>query len=248
MSLTESKSSLKKILSIIEEINNLNNDSIPKLQAQPNNILGLIENFEELKTSNLKTTESNDDEINSLKNKISQNQRGITVIEEKNNEFVGERQVLLNKIQTAQNELTVTQEKINVKKEELEIRTNRLEELESRIVGLKDVQEVFENKMREREAQLQEEHDKKEKLCNSFGMRIAAMKSLIKAGYIQSAQLKVINSLVPETSLELGGLVKASGLREDVFKKVLLKIVEENGPLEYDEAGGTILLKEEVDF
>jgi len=79
-------------------------------------------------------------------------------------------------------------------------------------------------------------------------MRIAAMKSLIKAGYIQSAQLKVINSLVPETSLELGGLVKASGLREDVFKKILLKIVDENGPVEYDEAGGTILLKEEVDF
>lgn len=248
MSLTESKSSLKKILSIIEEINNLNNDSIPKLQAQPNNILGLIEKFEESKASNLKMIESNDDEINSLKNKISQNQRDITSLEEKNNEFVGERQVLLNKIQTAQNELTVTQEKINVTKEELETRSNRLEELESRISELKDIQEQFENKMREREARLKEEHDKIENLCKSFGMRIAAMKSLIKAGYIQSAQLKVITSLVPQTSLELGGLVKASGLREDVFKKVLLKIVDENGPLEYDEAAGTILLKEEVDF
>ncbi len=248
MSLTESKSSLKKILAVIEEINGLNNDSIPKLQIQPNNILGLIENFEELKASNLKMIESNDDETNSLKNKISQNQRDIATLEEKNNELVGERQVLLNKIQTAQNKLTETKEKINIKKEELETRSNRLEELESRIVELKDVQEKFENKMREREAQLQEEYSKKEKSSSSFGVRIAAMKSLIKTGYIQSAQLKVINSLVPKKSLELVGLVKASGLREDVFKKVLLKMVDENGPVEYDEAGGTILLKEEVDF
>ena len=77
MSLTDTKSSLKKILSIIEELNGLNSDSIPKLQTQPNNLLEQIGKLEETKASDLGSIESNDDEINSLKNKISQNQRDI---------------------------------------------------------------------------------------------------------------------------------------------------------------------------
>lgn len=248
MSLTEAKSSLKKILTLIEEINSLNTDSVPKLQAQPNNILDLIEKLETYKVENQKTMETKEDEINSLKNKISQNQREITTLEEKNNELIGERQILLDKIQTAQKELTETQEKIAPKKEELETRTSRLEELEARIAELKDEQEKFENKMNELETQLGEEYNKKNNYNNSFEMRVAAMKSLVKAGYIQSAQLKVIKALVPNTTLELKGLVSASGLREDIFKSILLKMVEAKGPLEYDEAGGTVTLKEEVDF
>ena len=56
-----------------------------------------------------------------------------------------------------------------------------------------------------------------------------------------------MKALVPDTTLELTGLIKASGLREDVFKKILAKMVEVNGPLDYDEAGGTVTLNEEVD-
>ncbi|MFX0024373.1 MAG: hypothetical protein ACFE9S_18790 [Candidatus Hermodarchaeota archaeon] len=248
MSLTDTKSSLKKILSIIEELNGLNSDSIPKLQTQPTNLLEQIGKLEEMKTINLSNIESNDDEINSLKNKISQNQRDIASFEESNAELNTQKQALLDKIQDTQNELNETQTKITARREELATRSSRLSELENRLVELKDIQEKFNNKMNELETQLQSEYNKKEKYSNSYAMRAAAMKSLIKAGYIQSNQLQVINALVPQKTLEIKGLVSASGLREDVFRNIIAKMVQKNGPIEYDEAGGTVTLTGEVDF
>ncbi|MCK4779754.1 MAG: hypothetical protein KAT57_06185 [Candidatus Lokiarchaeota archaeon] len=248
MSITDTKSSLKKIISIIEELNGLNSDSIPKLQTQPTNLLEQIGNLEEVKATDLSNIESNDDETNSLKNKISQNQRDIASLEENNAELTNQRQALLDKIQDAQNELNETQTKITARREELATRSSRLNELENRLVELKDIQEKFDNKMKELETQLQGEYNKKEKFSNSYAMRAAAMKSLIKAGYIQSAQLKVINALVPQKTLELKGLVSASGLREDVFRNIIVKMVQKNGPIEYDEASGTVTLNGEVDF
>ncbi|MFX0134174.1 MAG: hypothetical protein ACFFDN_11070 [Candidatus Hodarchaeota archaeon] len=248
MSLTDTKSSLKKILSIIEELNGLNSDSIPKLQIQPTNLLEQIGKFEEAKTNDLSTIESNDDEINSLKNKISQNQRDIASLEENNAELNNQRQNLLDKIQDSQNELNETQTKIIARREEIATRSNRLQELENRLLELKDIQEKFDNKMKELETQLQEEYNKKEKFSNSYGMRTAAMKSLIKAGYVQSAQLKFIQALQPNTTLELNAIAQAMGLREDVARNILTKMVQKNGPIEYDEVAGTVTLKGEVDF
>ncbi len=246
--LTDAKSSLKKIMSIIEELNGLNSDSIPKLQTQPTNLLEQIGNLEEAKASDQNSIEANDDETNSLKNKISQNQRDIASLEENNTELTTQRQALLDKIQDTQNELNETQTKITARREELAARSSRLAELENRLLELKDLQDKFDNKMKEQETQLQEEYNKKENFSNSYAMRAAAMKSLIKAGYIQSPQLKVINSLVPQTTLEIKGLVSASGLREDVFRNIIVKMIQKNGPLEFDEGTGTVTLKEEVDF
>jgi DNA repair ATPase RecN len=248
MSLTDTKSSLKKILSIIEELNGLNTDSVPKLQSQPTNILENIDKLEEDKANNLRNIESNDDEINSLKNKISQNQRDIASLDENNKELTTQRKALLDKIQDAQNELNETQDKIAVQKEELTTRSSRLEDLDNRLVELKDIQEKFDNKMKELETQLQGDFNKKEKFSNSYAMRAAAMKSLIKAGYIQSSQLKVIKALVPQTTLDIKGLVSASGLREDIFRNILVTMVQKNAPIEYDEANGTVTLNGEVDF
>ncbi|MFX1302098.1 MAG: hypothetical protein ACFE9X_01945 [Promethearchaeota archaeon] len=248
MSLTDTKSSLKKILSIIEELNGLNLDSIPKLQVQPNNLLEQIEKFEQSKTNDLRTIEANDDEINSLKNKISQNQRDITSLEENNTELNNQRQTLIDKIQDAQNELNETEAKITARREELATRSNRLQELENKLIELKEIQEEFDNKMKEMETQFQEEYHKKENFSNSYVMRTAAMKSLIKAGYIQSAHLKLIQALQPNTTLELKAIAQAMGLREDVAKNILTKMVQKKGPIDYDEAAGTVTLKGEVDF
>ncbi|MFX1438577.1 MAG: hypothetical protein ACFFAA_15485 [Promethearchaeota archaeon] len=183
-----------------------------------------------------------------MKNKISQNQRDITSLEENNAELNNQRQNLLDKIQETQNKLNETQAKITTRREELATRSSRLSELDNRIVELKDIQEKFNNKMKELEIQLEEEYKKKEKFSNSYAMRAAAMKSLINAGYIQSAQLKLIQSLQPNTTLELKGIAQAMGLREDVAKNILQKIVQKNGPIEYNEAAGTVTLKKEVDF
>ena len=53
---------------------------------------------------------------------------------------------------------------------------------------------------------------------------------------------------VATTTLELKGIVQAMGLREDVARNILTKMVQKNGPIEYDEAAGTVTLKGEVDF
>ena len=102
MSLTDAKSSIKKIISIIEELNGLNNDSIPKLQTQPTTILQYIEKFEDDKAKDLRNIDLNDDEINSLKNKISQGNRDIISVEESCAELTHERQSLSAKIQEKQ--------------------------------------------------------------------------------------------------------------------------------------------------
>ncbi|MFX1574080.1 MAG: hypothetical protein ACFFB0_15155 [Promethearchaeota archaeon] len=248
MSITDTKSALKKILSIIDELKGLNSDSIPRLATQPTNLLEEIGKFEGAKTNDLNNIESNNDEINSLKNKISQNQRDITSLEEGNSELTNQRQILLDKIQDAQNELNETQAKIAARKEELATRNTRLQELENRLLELKDNQEKFDNKMKELETQLQGEYNKKEEYSNSYAMRTAAMKSLIKAGYIQSAQLKLIKALQPNTTLELKSIAQAMDLREDIAKSILTKMVHKNGPIEYDEVAGTVTLKGEVDF
>ncbi len=123
-----------------------------------------------------------------------------------------------------------------------------MKELENRIIELKDIQIKFDNKMKELEEQFQSEYNKKEKFSNSYAMRTAAMKSLIKAGYIQSAHLKLIQALQPNTTLEIRAIAQAMGLREDVARIILQKMVQKNGPIYYDETAGTVTLKGEVDF
>ena len=131
--ITETKSSLKKIVSIIEEMQAINSETLPKILEHPNNLLTFVATFEEQRNASLNTIESNNNEINSLKNKISQNERDSAKLGENNEELTKERQVLLDKIQVAQNELTNTQDNITAKKEELESRTVRLNELEDDI-------------------------------------------------------------------------------------------------------------------
>ena len=100
--ITDAKTSLKKIITTIEEITGINSESIPKLKEHPTNLLNLIEKFENEKNNNIKTIESNDDEINSLKNKISQNNRDIIKFEDENSQLSKQRQELLDKIKKVQ--------------------------------------------------------------------------------------------------------------------------------------------------
>jgi len=246
--ITNAKTSLKKIITTIEEITRINSESVPKLTEHPTNLLDLIEQFENEKNNNIKTIESNDDEINSLKNKISQNNRDIIKYDEENSQLSKQRQELLDKIQKAHNELNETQEKIKGKREELENRSQRLEELKDRIQELSTLQDDFDEKMKQIEEQLKAEFEKKEKFANSYINRVAAMKALIKSKYISSQLLQFIMSLQKDTTLELRNILIAIDMKEAIAKKILKKIIEQNGPIEYDEAAGTVTLKGEIDI
>jgi chromosome segregation ATPase len=246
--ITDAKTSLKKILSIFNEINGLNIDSLPKLKQFPTKLLELIEQFENEKNNNNKTIESNIDEIDSLKTKISQNNRDILKYEEEINELTKQRQDLLDKIQKVQNTLKETQGKIKNKKEELDTRSKRLEELKERIQEMMAVQDEFDEKMNKIESQLKTEFDKKDKFVRSFENRVAAMKLLISNKYISSQLLQFISALQKGTVLELKNILLALDMKEDTAKKILKKMVAENGPVEYNESVGTVKLKAEVDF
>lgn len=246
--ITDAKTSLKKIISTIEEINSNNTDTIPKLKEHPTKLLELIEQFENEKNNNVKTIEANDDEINNLKNKISQNNRDIIKLDEENKEVTKQRQELLDKIQKVQNQLNETQEKIKTKREGLDNRSQRLEELKNRIRELTTLQDEFDEKMKEIEGKLKIDYEKKEKFANSYINRVAAMKALIKSKYISSQLLQFIMSLQTGTSLDLKSILIAIDMKEATAKKILKKMIEQNGPIVYDEGAGTITLKEEVDF
>lgn len=246
--ITDAKTSLKKIISTIEEITGINTESVPKLKEHPTNLLNLIEQFENEKNSNVKTIESNDDELNSLKNKISQNNRDIIKFDEENSQLSKQRQELLDKIQKVQNELNETQEKIKSKKEGLENRSQRLAELKDRIQELSTLQDEFDDRLNQIEENLKADFDKKEKFANTYINRVAAMKALIKSKYISSQLLQFIMSLQTDTTLELRNILLAIDMKEDTAKKILKKMIEQNGPIEYDEEAGTVTLKGEVDI
>lgn len=246
--ITDAKTSLKEIISTIEEMNNLSADSLPKLNEHPAKLLELIEQFEEEKNTNIKTIEANTDEINSLKSKIAQDNRDIVRLNEENTELTKQRQELLDKITKLQQELADTLEKIKGKKEELDTRSQRLEELKTNVQELTAIQDDFDEKMKKIETELKTEFDKKERFAKSYINRVAAMKALIKSKYISSQLLQFILSLQKENSLDLKNILVAIDMREDTAKNILKKIIELNGPVEYDEGAGTVTLNEEVDF
>jgi len=206
--LVDAKTSLKKIASIIVNLSGLNSDYIPKLRIQPENILEELEKYGDGKNVLINTLKSNYEEINTLKNKITQNQRDIGKFEEENAEFVRNRQELETKIQESRNKTNEVKETIN---------TN----------------DTF---------------IKKEKFVESYELRVAAMKALIKRKYINSLLYQFIKALQVGSSLDLKNILIAIDMKEEQARKIITKMLEENAPIEYDQSSGTITLKEEVDF
>ena len=246
--ITDAKTSLKEIISTIEEMKSLSADSLPKLNEHPTKLLELIEQFEEEKNNNVKTIEANTDETNSLKSKMAQDNRDIVRLGEENTELTKQRQELLDKISKLQQELADTQEKIKGKKEDLNTRGKRLEELKTNVQKLTAIQDDFDEKMKKIETELKTDFDKKDKFARSYINRVAAMKALIKSKYISSQLLQFILSLQKDASLDLKNILVAIDMREDTAKTILKKIIELNGPVEYDESAGTVTLNGEVDF
>ncbi|MBY8982200.1 MAG: hypothetical protein KGD57_04570 [Candidatus Lokiarchaeota archaeon] len=246
--ITNSKTGIKKILMLIDEIKGLNSDSIPKLVEKPNKLLESVEAFETEKNENLKTIETNTDEINSLKTKISQNDRDIIKLVDEIKDLNIKKQDFLDKIQEVQNKLTEVQENIKTKKEEYESRSQRLKELDNTISILKVEQEKFDEKLNALQKELEGNYMKRKNYVDSYINRVAAMNLLIRKDYIQSAQIKLIKALQLDSTLDLKSILIAIDMREDKARQVLKKMVEENAPIKYDEQAGTVTLLEEVDF
>ena len=101
--LLDAKTSLKKMISTIVDINGLNSDFIPKLRSQPEIILSSIEEYEKAKGALISTITTNNEDINSLKNQIMQNQRDIIKFTEDNKDLSNRRQELLDQIQNKHN-------------------------------------------------------------------------------------------------------------------------------------------------
>ena len=246
--LLDTKTSLKKITSIIVDISGINSDYIPKLRLQPEKILEELEKYEDEKNDKISVLNSNYEKINTFKNKISQSQRDIIKFQEDNAELTRNHQELETKIQESRNEFKEVKEIINTKREELKNREFRLKELEDRLFTLNKEVEKFEEKLKNLETELNETFIKKEKFVESYELRVAAMKALIKRRYINSLLYQFIKALQVGSSLDLKNILVAIDMREEQARKIITKMLEDNAPIEYDQSSGTITLKEEVDF
>jgi chromosome segregation ATPase len=246
--LLDTKTSLKKIASIIVDISGINSDYIPKLRLQPEKILEELEKYEDEKNDKISVLNSNYEKINTFKNKISQSQRDIIKFQEDNAELTLNHQELETKIQESRNEFKEVKEIINTKREELKNRELRLKELEDRLFTLNKEVEKFEEKLKNLETELNETFIKKEKFVESYELRVAAMKALIKRKYINSLLYQFIKALQVGSSLDLKNILVAIDMREEQARKIITKMLEDNAPIEYDQSSGTITLKEEVDF
>ena len=247
-SLIDAKTSLKKITSTIVNISNINVDTIPKLRIQPEKILEELEKYGDGKNVLINTLKSNYEEINTFKNKISQSQRDIVGFEEDNAELVRNRQELETKIQESRIKLKEVKETISSNSEELNRRNLRLKELEDRLFSLNKEVEKFEDKLKALEIELNGTFIKKEKFVESYELRVAAMKVLIKRKYITSLLYQFIKALQVGSSLDLRNILVAIDMKEEHARKIITKMLEDNAPIEYDQSSGTITLKEEVDF
>ena len=179
---------------------------------------------------------------------MSQSQRDIGKFEEDNAELVRNRQELETKIQESRNEIKNVSETISAKREDFKNRELRLKELEDRLFTLNKEVEKFEEKLKNLEAELNETFIKKEEFVESYEIRVAAMKVLIKRKYITSQLYQFIKALQVGSSLDLRNILVAIDMKEEQARKIITKMLEDNAPIEYDQSSGTITLKEEVDF
>lgn len=246
--ITDSKTALKKILLLVDEMKNINTDTIPKLTDQPNKILETMETFEAEKNSDLNTIEKNSDEISNLKNKITQNKREIVKLNEDIEDLNTKRQDFMNRIQDVQNKITQVREEIKTKTSEFESRSQRLKELEGTIAELKIEQDKFDEKISKLQKELEETYLKRKEFVENYENRVSAMKMLIQKDYVQSDQIKLIKALQKDAVLDLNNLLVAIDLREEKAKKILKQMIEQNGPIEYNEEASTVKLLKEVDF
>ena len=246
--LTSIKTAIRRISSIFEEIKSNTKDQIPKLAKFNPNLLALVENFENEKNANVKKIQTQNDEIESLKNKVSQNNREILNLEEENKNLTEKRQDLMNKIEELTNNIRDLENQKESKKGELSNREQRLQELEANVHQMTTEQEKFEGELKKLEISLMEEYDKRLKYANSFDNRMKAMKLLIEKNYIKSPQVHLISALQVGTELDLNNILQAYDIKMEVAAKILRKIVELGGPVEFNEATGKVLLKAEVDF
>jgi chromosome segregation ATPase len=236
------------MISAIVDISGLNSDFIPKLRAQPELILGSIDKYESVKRELIANINSNNEQTNSLKNKILQSQRDITKLTEDNKQLANRRQELTDKIQNKQNELKKTRETINLKINELETKSSRLKELENAVLDLRKNIDKSDAQLKLLEKELENTFIKKEKFVQNYENRVAAMKILINKKYINSSVYQFFRALQVGSALDLKNILLAIDMRDDQAKKIINKIIDDGGPIEYDSSNGTITLKEEVDF
>lgn len=246
--LTSVKTAIRRISSIFEELKSSTDDQLPKLTKFNPNLLSLVEKFENEKNDNAKMIQTKNDEIESLKNKVSQNNREILNLGEGNKNLTENRQDLTSKIEEKTNKIRELENQIESKKGELSNREKRLQELEDNVSQMTTDQEKFEGELKKLESSLIEDYDKRLKYANSFENRAKAMKLLIEKNYIKTPQVHLINALQVGTQLDLKNILQANDIKMDVATKILRKIVELGGPVEFDEAAGKVTLKTEVDF
>ena len=244
----DSKNLAKKIENLVEDISKLTTEYSPKLKDQLMKLLHEFEQLEKAKNEDQQKITSNIDEINTLKSKITQKEHDILRLEENIEGLNKEKQDLLNRIENAQNELNVTQEQIRLKNEELENRNLRLKELETNFEILTKELNQFDEKLKLLETELENTFFKKKRFVESYENRVRAMKKLITYGYINSAQYQFIRALQKGSVLDIKNIIVAIDMREEQARKILRKMVEERGPIEYNEAAGTVKLLKEVDF
>jgi chromosome segregation ATPase len=248
VSLLDAKTCLKKVVSVIVNINGINSDKIPKLRAQPELVLEAINKYDAEKNNQIKKFDLNNEEINSLKNKISQGQRDIQKYEESIQNSISKRQDLMKKIQEIQKEIEETQTSIRAKRDDLNSRTLRLKDVENSVLDLMHENDKFDSNLKSLEKELEGTFLKKEKFIQSYENRVSAMKILINKKYISSSLYQFIRALQVGNALDLRNILVAIDMRENNAKNIIFKILEDNGPIIYDEVSGTIELKEEVDF
>jgi len=97
--LLDAKTSLNKMIDVIQGLRDYNANMINKLEEQPKKILEAIDILEENKNSLIKNIGNNEEEIKTIKSKISQSEQEILKLKEENEDLTKQRQELSSRIE-----------------------------------------------------------------------------------------------------------------------------------------------------
>ncbi len=246
--LTSVKTAVMRISSIFEDLKADTENQIPKLKKFNNNLTELVDKFEQERSANSKKIQTNADEIEALKTKKSQNARKIMNLNEESKNLSANSQSLGTQIETLTAEISNLENQIASKQSDLANREQRLHELETNVHQMALDQEKFDENLRKMSLELMEKYDARLMYANSFENRVKAMKLLIAKNYLKIPQVQLLKALQVGTELDLKNMVQAYDIKLDVATKILRKIVDLGGPVDFNETTGMVTLKEEVDF
>ena len=245
-----------EIFNAIESYNREKNNNIEQIKSNKNEIDNLNSKLFQI-TQEIPRSESRlselSDQYQEIYNRFESKRKELEDIKTNLNDSKKEYDNQSNYLNELESEINESWKKVEEKIQEL----SKLEEKQNQhlakiktenkqeIIKLKD---GFEEELMNYETEYKQQYNELLEKSTPIRIKINAMKLLIKNGFIDNELYEIINALQINKPLELKLISQMIKIEPEKIKNVLKKMIELNGPIDFDEKSEIITLRKEVDF